>query len=145
MNSFILSRFFLTVFTMSFLGCAERVCLRIPAAVGLSCEGFWRRVGVGTVFLAVSFFFFYTETAFNILFFGMFFAIFAVPRIFNKKGTALLKGLFLCLYVTVHKTSVAVPTTGFSRFPTCEVLGRTGRRYSFYVIAYNFSFIKSQE
>ena len=27
----------------------ERLCLRIPAAVGLLCVGFWRRVGVNTV------------------------------------------------------------------------------------------------
>jgi hypothetical protein len=28
----------------------ERLCSRIPAAVGLLCVGFWRWVGVNTVF-----------------------------------------------------------------------------------------------
>ena len=30
-----------------FFDCGERLHLRIPAAVGLLCVGFWRRVGAG--------------------------------------------------------------------------------------------------
>jgi hypothetical protein len=40
---------------------AERLYLRIPAAVGLLCVGFWRRIGVNTVFPAVSFFYFFFQ------------------------------------------------------------------------------------
>jgi hypothetical protein len=42
---------------MPFFGFSERLYLRIPAAVGLLCVGFWRRVGVSTVFCEVFFFF----------------------------------------------------------------------------------------
>jgi hypothetical protein len=42
-----------------FFDFVERLYLRIPAAVGLLCVGFWRRVGVSTVFSEVFFFIFF--------------------------------------------------------------------------------------
>jgi hypothetical protein len=45
--------------TDAFFHFTERLYLRIPAAVGLLCGGFWRRVGVSTVFCEVVFFFFF--------------------------------------------------------------------------------------
>ena len=54
-------KFWLLSFTSFLLSdyCAERLCSRIPAAVGLLCVGFWRRVGVNTVFPAYLFFYFF--------------------------------------------------------------------------------------
>jgi hypothetical protein len=49
---------------MPFFDFTERLHCRIPAAVGLSCVGFWRRVGGSAMFPAAFFFIFFLSTSY---------------------------------------------------------------------------------